>query len=116
MSASRRHYQKPSIARHTVSLMGKPGRFPGITAMRAIEGMQVADLVQRFGSPLFVGSERIIRDRYRELYRAFSTRYPKFQTAWSYKTNYLAAVCARTTNSGPGPRWSRDSSMNWHAA
>ena len=94
MSAVRRPYQKPSIARHTVSLMGKPGRFPGITAMRAIEGMQVADLVQRFGSPLFVGSERIIRDRYRELYRAFSTRYPKFQTAWSYKTNYLAAVCS----------------------
>ena len=85
-------YQKPSISRHTVSLMGKPGRFPGITAMRQIEGIQVAELVRRHGSPLFVGSERILRDRHRELHRAFSTRYPKFQIAWSYKTNYLAAV------------------------
>jgi diaminopimelate decarboxylase len=91
---AKKPYQKPSIARHTVSLMGKPGRFPGITAIRQIEGVQVDALVQRYGSPLYVGSERILRERYRELYRAFSTRYPRFQAAWSYKTNYLAAVCS----------------------
>jgi diaminopimelate decarboxylase len=91
---AKKPYQKPSIARHTVSLMGKPGRLPGVNTIRQIEGQQVADLVRQYGSPLFVGSELALRERYRELYRAFSTRYPHFQVAWSYKTNYLAAVCA----------------------
>ena len=90
----RKSYEKPSIARHTVSLMGKPGRFPGITTMRQIEGLPVADLAARYGSPLFVGSEQVLRDRYRQLYRAFSTRYPNFQLAWSYKTNYLKSICS----------------------
>jgi diaminopimelate decarboxylase len=93
-TADKKHYEKPSIARHTVSLMGKPGRFPGITTTRQIEGLQVSDLVAKYGSPLFVGSERVLRERYRELYRAFSTRYPDFQIAWSYKTNYLKSVCS----------------------
>ncbi len=29
----------------------------------------------------------------REAKKAFATRYPKVQFAWSYKTNYLDAVC-----------------------
>lgn len=91
---AKKPYSKPSIARHTVSLMGKPGRFPGITTMRQIEGVQVADLAARYGSPLFVGSERALRERHRELHRAFSTRYPNFQMAWSYKTNYLKSICS----------------------
>jgi diaminopimelate decarboxylase len=74
--------------------MGKPGRFPGITSIRQIEGVQVAEMARRFGSPVFVGSERRLRESYAELYRAFSTRYPNFQVAWSYKTNYLAGVCS----------------------
>ena len=87
-------YEKPSIARHTVNLMGKPGRFPGITTMRKYEGVPVEDLVEQYGTPAFIGSEQAIRDKYQELYRAFSTRYPNFQVAWSYKTNYLASVCS----------------------
>ena len=48
----------------------------------------------RFGSPLFVFSERKIRSQYREVYNAFSRRYPNVAFAWSYKTNYLGAICA----------------------
>jgi len=48
---------------------------------------------KKFGSPCFVISERIIRKVYREAHAAFATRYPKVQFAWSYKTNYLDAVC-----------------------
>ena len=47
-----------------------------------------------YGSPLFVFSERRIREKYREAYNAFSHRYPNVLFAWSYKTNYLAAICA----------------------
>lgn len=61
--------------------------------MKEIDGIAVKDLISDYGSPLFVLSERKIRQTYRAAYRAFSTRYPKMQFAWSYKTNYLSAVC-----------------------
>jgi hypothetical protein len=38
-------------------------------------------------------SERTIRKTYQNAVRAFKTRYPKVQFAWSYKTNYIDAVC-----------------------
>ena len=44
-------------------------------------------------SPCFVISERQIRKNVQNANRAFKTRYPKVQFAWSYKTNYLSAVC-----------------------
>ena len=55
--------------------------------------MPVEDLVKKYGSPLYVISEDTIINTYKEAYRAFSLRYPKVQFAWSYKTNYLDAVC-----------------------
>ena len=51
------------------------------------------DLIEKYGSPLFVLSENKIRNKYKELYTSFSVRYPNVQFAWSYKTNYLNAVC-----------------------
>jgi diaminopimelate decarboxylase len=42
---------------------------------------------------LFVVSERKIRKNYQAAKQAFETRYPRVQFAWSYKTNYLNAVC-----------------------
>jgi len=59
-----------------------------------IEGVAVDDLVARFGSPLFVFSETRLRERYHSLYQAFATRYPHVTFGWSYKTNYLQAICA----------------------
>ena len=38
-------------------------------------------------------------NRYRELQQAFSRRYAKVRIAWSYKTNYLEAIC-RTFHKG----------------
>ena len=58
-----------------------------------IEGVSIEELTERFGSPLFVFSERALRAKYHEAYTAFSTRYPDVQFAWSYKTNYLKAIC-----------------------
>jgi diaminopimelate decarboxylase len=42
---------------------------------------------------VFVISEKQIRKNYQNAVRAFKTRYPKVQFAWSYKTNYINAVC-----------------------
>jgi diaminopimelate decarboxylase len=58
-----------------------------------IDGATADDLVRAHGSPLYVFSERALCQKYRDAYGAFSARYPKVQFAWSYKTNYLSAIC-----------------------
>jgi len=86
-------YEKPIIIHHVFGLANKFGRGPSVRALSRIDDVNVADLIERFGTPLFAFSEYRLRQRYREAYRAFSTRYPKVQFAWSYKTNYLDAIC-----------------------
>jgi diaminopimelate decarboxylase len=61
--------------------------------MTHIENVAVKDLIKEHGSPLFVISERAIRANMRKAKKAFENRYPKVQFAWSYKTNYMDAVC-----------------------
>ncbi len=73
--------------------MGKFGSSVENDSVEQIEGHLISELLQRYGSPLFVVSERQIRQSFGEARRAFTTRYPKVQFAWSYKTNYLSAVC-----------------------
>lgn len=58
-----------------------------------IDSLPVKELMGNYGTPLFVLSEKTIRKSFKEAKRAFSTRYPKIQFAWSYKTNYLNAIC-----------------------
>ena len=60
---------------------------------KEIDGVDVYDLVKEFGSPLFVFSERDIENKYLEFKEAFSSRYPDVEFWWSYKTNYLGAIC-----------------------
>ncbi len=59
-----------------------------------IDGVPVGELKERFGSPIFVFSEQKMRTLYRDAYEAFISRYPNVQFGWSYKTNYLTAICA----------------------
>ncbi len=92
-SGPRLPYEKPTIQRHGSHLANKFGRAPSRRNLDRIDGVAVRDLIERFGSPVFVFSEHALRRRYREAHRAFSLRYPKVQFAWSYKTNYLDAVC-----------------------
>lgn len=73
--------------------MNKFGMRTEYTPVTHIDDVSVKKLLADFGSPLFVISERTMRQTYKEANRAFKTRYPKVQFAWSYKTNYLNAVC-----------------------
>jgi len=86
-------YERPIIRKLNTGLMNKYGTAPELNPVTHIDGVSVASLTKKYGSPLFVLSERKIREKYRAVVRAFSTRYPKVQFAWSYKTNYLNAVC-----------------------
>ena len=89
-------HEQPVINKLQGGLMNKFGRSPAYArkAREAIDGVAVDRLVAQFGSPLFVFSERAIRGQYRAIHRAFSTRYPNVTFGWSYKTNYLHAICA----------------------
>ncbi len=86
-------YEKPFITRHRTGVINK---FGGVSLARPadeIDGVKVAALVAAYGSPLFVYSEATIKRKHAELMDAFSLRYPRVQHAWSYKTNYLKAIC-----------------------
>ena len=86
-------YTPPTISRNLTGLLNKHGAARIERPLDRIDGVAVADLVRDHGSPLFVFSEETLRRKYRDLTRAFTTRYPKVQPAWSYKTNYLDAIC-----------------------
>ncbi len=58
-----------------------------------IDGVPISDLAKKYGSPLFVFSEADLRKKARRMREAFKSRYPQVEFAWSYKTNYLNAVC-----------------------
>ncbi|MBI4647966.1 MAG: alanine racemase [Bacteroidia bacterium] len=86
-------YERPVIKRITGQMPNKFGLRTEYEPMTHIDGLAVKELIKTFGSPLYVISERIIREIYSQAKKAFTTRYPKVQFAWSYKTNYLDAVC-----------------------
>lgn len=93
MSESLPRYERPNIVRHQMGMMNKFGRLQGMRPMTHIDGIAVADLIAEHGSPLFVFSERTLVRRYRDLHESFSRRWAKVRLAWSYKTNYLEAIC-----------------------
>jgi diaminopimelate decarboxylase len=93
MSEARRTWVKPSIVMHRSGLVNKFGSVQRSRWQDELSGVSVSSLIQAHGSPLFVISEQKLRDNARRLVRAFSTRYPSVRYAWSYKTNYLGAVC-----------------------
>ncbi|HNX42876.1 MAG TPA: alanine racemase [Bacteroidales bacterium] len=72
---------------------GKFGMRTDYPPTAQIDGIPVKSLLEKYGSPLFVLSEDTIRTTFKRAQRAFTNRYPKVQFAWSYKTNYLDAVC-----------------------
>ena len=90
---SKLKYEKPVISKITAGVPNKFGLPAKQRIISEIDGIPVPDLMEEYGSPVFVLSEKTIRDTYAEAKQAFETRYPKVQFAWSYKTNYLDAVC-----------------------
>lgn len=86
-------YERPIIKRLENSMPNKFGLRTEFVPKTHIDNVAVKDLIKEHGSPVFVISETTIRKTFRNAFRAFSTRYPKVQFAWSYKTNYLSAVC-----------------------
>lgn len=93
--SERKPYVKPLIKK--VSFTGTD-RFNGDSERQItvpdISGQPVHHLTEKYGSPLFVVDESVLRDSYRVLHKAFTDLYDKSTIAYSYKTNYLSAICA----------------------
>lgn len=89
----KKRYERPTLRKMNTGLMNKFGTKAENSPVTHIESLSVKSLLRDFGSPLFVISERQIRRNMRNASRIFKTRYPRVQFAWSYKTNYLDAVC-----------------------
>lgn len=93
MTEKKLKYVKPVITKQKPLFVSKFGKAGILTVLEKIDNTAITELVEKFGSPLFVLSEKTIRLNQRKAQRIFKTRYPKVQFAWSYKTNYLDAVC-----------------------
>lgn len=93
-------YVKPTFVKQMIGVMNKFGNAYYRSFCDNIDGVTIEQLVKKFGSPLFVFSMRKLREQYQEMYQIFSTRYPNVQCAWSYKTNYLDAICATLHHEG----------------
>ena len=84
---------KPTITALHTGTINKFGAMRHELWRDQIDGVPIKQLIEQYGSPLFVISEKRLRDNARRLQRAFRARYPQVLFGWSYKTNYLGAVC-----------------------
>ena len=96
MNTALQPYVKPEIVKLETGLMNKFGGSPYYNrkVRREIDGVSVEELVAQFGSPLFVFSEKTIRNAIHDLKDMLTFQYPRIAFGWSYKTNYLDAICA----------------------
>lgn len=86
-------FERPVIRKINAGLPSKYGMNSRPEPLTHIDGIPIESLLKEYGSPLYVFSESTIRRSIQEAIRAFSSRYPRVRFAWSYKTNYLDAVC-----------------------
>ena len=90
---SKLKYERPLIKKMNAGMMNKFGAQNEFTPVTHIDGVAVKLIIEKYGSPVFVLSEQKMRQNYKNAVRAFNTRYPRVQFAWSYKTHYNNAVC-----------------------
>jgi len=67
-------YERPLIKRLDGNMPNKFGMRTDYTPKTHIEGVAVSELISKYGSPLFVISERQIRENMRRARKAFETR------------------------------------------
>ena len=58
-----------------------------------LQKSQVDELVKEFGSPLYIFHAKEFKDNYLNLLNTIRAYYPKYNIAYSYKTNYTPKIC-----------------------
>jgi diaminopimelate decarboxylase len=96
----KRGWEPPYITphRHDNNKFGR--RASRDNCCQRIDGIDVDYLMERYGSPLFIASERRLRENVRRVRTAFERHYQPVVHGWSYKTNYTSAVCSILAQEG----------------
>ncbi len=93
MMQLKKPFERPVIQKINAGMPAKFGIPSQPEPIQEIDGISIESIIEKYGSPVYIYSEKTIRHSYQDAYRAFSSRYPRVQFAWSYKTNYLNAIC-----------------------
>ncbi len=73
---------------------------PSPLTITSFEGVDLKGVAQKYGTPIFlVSQERLIANTKR-MKSVFLNHYPDVAVAYSYKTNYLPAICKIICNAG----------------
>jgi len=86
-------YTAPYIERNSAGNLNKYAHTTVVRHQDSIDSIPISSLVEAHGTPLFVFSEKQIRRNYRRLQDTLRIHYPLAEITWSYKTNYLGAIC-----------------------
>lgn len=92
--SDRKSWSKPSLVLQEAGKINKYNAMCNVFYQQDIDGVALLPLIKKFHSPLFIISEKKLRENVRHLKKAFLDLWPKVIHAWPYKTNYLSAVCA----------------------
>jgi diaminopimelate decarboxylase len=87
-------YIAPNIELIQISSIGKHSILNMNTSSVFEEVEDVEKLMEENGSPLWLLSEKTLREKYREFKNAFTEEGIETIIGYSYKTNYLPAVCS----------------------
>jgi diaminopimelate decarboxylase len=87
-------YEAPRLTPLTFTAVSKHLTVEISSGTEFAEPYSPEELMAEFGSPLFVVSETALRGLYRNFHATFSEPGIETRVAYSYKTNYLPAICA----------------------
>ena len=60
----------------------------------------IQDIKNKYGSPVYIFDEESFVDNYLNLRNTFQKYYPKYNIAYSYKTNYMPYICKKVLSLG----------------
>ncbi|MBF0110165.1 MAG: alanine racemase [Magnetococcales bacterium] len=86
-------WEPPMIQPLHHGTVNKFGHRRSETARAEIDGIPIDDLVNLYGSPLFITSEQRLRHNIRTIRKALERHHSHVVHGWSYKTNITSAIC-----------------------
>ncbi len=90
----KRKYEAPNIELIQISTIGKHSILNMRTSSVFEEVDDIEKLLNKYDSPLFILSEKKLRSKYNEFKDAFTEEGIETIIGYSYKTNYLPALCS----------------------
>jgi diaminopimelate decarboxylase len=93
-------YQPPRLSQLPFIAFTKHFTRPLAATSEGTDEYDASALLRQHGSPLFVVSERRLREDFRRFLGAFSDPHCDSRVAYSVKTNYLPAVCSILRSEG----------------